>query len=129
MPSPPQHLVEDAAIQASIHALGDSIKVETPFDITKFKLLLIDHPNQPFIQSVMKGLQEGFWPFDGDWKAGLEVLHLDNYMMDPEDQEAIRAFQDKETMAGRWSDSLDDTELPLGAKISPMFIIWQNEKP
>ena len=56
LPSPPQHLVKDTAIQASIHALGDSIKVETPFDVDKFKLLLVDHPNQPFVQSVMKGL-------------------------------------------------------------------------
>jgi len=130
LPSCPQHLVEDAAIQASICALGDSIKVETPFDVDKFELLLVNHPNQLFIQSVMKGLQEGFWPFDeGDWKAKLEELPLDNYMTDPEDQEAIHAFWDRETMVGRWSDSLDDTKLPLGANISPMFIVWQNEKP
>ena len=60
LPSPPQHLVKDAAIQASIHALGDSIKVEMPFDVNKFELLLINHLNQPFIWSVMKGLWEGF---------------------------------------------------------------------
>ena len=45
LPSPPQHLLDDPIIQESIHSLGDAIKVDTPFDIDKFELLLMDHPN------------------------------------------------------------------------------------
>jgi hypothetical protein len=71
LPSPPRHLLDNPTIQESIRSLGDAIKVETPFDVDKFELLLADHPNQPFVESVMKGLREGFWPFDeGDWKIG-----------------------------------------------------------
>lgn len=44
--------------------MRNHIRVETPFDINHFEHLLTDHPNQPFVLSVMKGLQEGFWPFD-----------------------------------------------------------------
>ena len=41
--------------------------------------MLADHPNQPFVQSVMTGLREGFWPLDdGDWKIELEEV-IDNY--------------------------------------------------
>lgn len=47
-------------IQEALHLLGDAIKVETPFDVNKLELLLVDHPNQPFVKSVMKGLREGF---------------------------------------------------------------------
>ena len=130
LPSVPQHLIDDPVIQASILALGDSIKVETPFDVDEFELLLTDHPNQPFVQSVMRGLREGFWPFDeGEWKAELEELPPDNYASDPQDIEAICAFRDKEIAAGRWSASLDNTDLLPGMKISPMFVVWQNEKP
>jgi hypothetical protein len=52
-----------------------------------------------------------------------------DYKSTPEDAEAIRAFRDREIAAGRWSESLDDTELLPGMKISPMFVVWQNEKP
>jgi hypothetical protein len=129
LPSPPQHLLDDPAVQASLRSLGDSIKVETPFDVDKFELLLHDHPNRPFVQSVMKGLREGFWPFDeGEWKVELEEV-TPNYDSDLEDAEAIRAFRDQEVAAERWSDPLASTELLPGMKISPMFVVWQNEKP
>ena len=54
LPSPPRQLLDDLKIQEALHLLGDAIKVETPFDVDKFELLLTDHPNQPFIKSVMK---------------------------------------------------------------------------
>lgn len=98
LPSPPQHLLDDPAIQESICSLGDTIKVDTPFDVDKFELLLVDHPNQPFVQSVMKGLCKGFWPFDkGEWKIELEEI-IPDYESNPEDAEAIWASQDQELM-------------------------------
>jgi hypothetical protein len=129
LPSPPHHLLDDPVIQESIRSLGDAIKIETPFNVDKFELLLQDHPNQPFVRSVMKGLHEGFWPFDeGEWKVELEEVTPD-YQSNSDDAEAIRAFRDREIAAGRWSDPLDSTELLPGMKISPMFVVWQNEKP
>ena len=128
LPSPPQHLLDDPIIQESICSLGDAIKVDTPFNVDKFELLLTDHPNQPFVHSVMKGLREGFWPFDeGDWKAELEEV-VPEYESNPEDAEAIRAFRDCEIAAGHWSDSLESSDLLPGMKISPMFMVWQNQK-
>ena len=34
-----------------------------PINVNKFQALLVDHPNQPFVLSVCKALQEGFWPW------------------------------------------------------------------
>ena len=103
--------------------MGDAIRVDTPFDVNKFELPLADHPNQPFVHSVMKGLHEGFWPFDeGDWKIELEDI-IPDYESNPEDAEAIRAFRDHEIVAGWWSESLENTELLPGMKVSPMFIV------
>jgi len=62
--SPPSHLLHNPKIQASLSAMQGHIKVETPFNVNKFESMLADHPNQPFIQSVMTGLREGFWPLD-----------------------------------------------------------------
>ena len=53
LPSPPDHLVNDLVIQATIKQLGDHIKVETSFDVDKLKSLLTDHPNPPLVQSTM----------------------------------------------------------------------------
>jgi hypothetical protein len=114
LPSPPQRLLDDPVIQESIQSLGNAIKVDTPFDVKKFELLLTDHPNQPFVRSVMKGLREGFWPFDeGDWKVELEEV-VPDYASDPEDAEAIWAFRDCEIAAGWWSDSLEGSNLLPG---------------
>jgi hypothetical protein len=77
----------------------------------------------------MKGLREGFWPFDeGEWKIELEEVAPD-FKSNSDDAEAIRAFRDREIAAGRWSEALDDTELLPGMKISPVFVVWQNDKP
>ena len=128
LPSPPTHLLHDPKIQATLLAMRNHIKVETPFNVDKLESMLADHPNQPFVQSVMTGLREGFWPLDdGDWKIELEEV-IDNYSTDEGDLDAIRAFRDKERSAGCWSDDLSRSELLPGMKISPMFVVWQNGK-
>ena len=67
--SPPSHLLSDPYIQSTLHAMHDFIRVETPFDVDRFEAMLYDHPNQPFVKSVMGSFRHGFWPFDeGNWK-------------------------------------------------------------
>ncbi|KAF5369108.1 hypothetical protein D9615_010430 [Tricholomella constricta] len=128
LPSPPSHLVNDPLIQASLHSMRHHVKVDTPFDVDKFEAMLHDHPNRPFVDSVMSGLRNGFWPFDeGDWKIELEEFE-GNYSTDDCDLSAIRAFRDKECGAGRWSSALPSSELLHGMKLSPMFVVWQRGK-
>ncbi|KAG6880742.1 hypothetical protein C0993_004816, partial [Termitomyces sp. T159_Od127] len=76
----------------------------------------------------MKGLREGFWPFDdGEWSGKAEEP-LENYSSEKVDIEAIRAFQDKEIKARRWSDPLEIDDLLPGMKSSPLFVVWQKGK-
>lgn len=89
--------------------------------------MLHDHPNQPFVQSVLLGLREGFWPLDdGEWKIENEEI-IGNYSTEEPDLEAIRAFRDTECEAERWSGPI--SQLLPGMKMSPMFVIWRNDKP
>jgi hypothetical protein len=53
---PPAHLLDNPDIRSSLNCLRDHVKVETPFDVDKLELFLIDHPNQPFVKSVITGL-------------------------------------------------------------------------
>jgi hypothetical protein len=127
LPSPPEHLLNDPIIQAALRASANHIKVTTTFDVDKFERMLSDHPNQPFVQSVLKGMREGFWPCDeGDWKLELKEI-IDNQVGSTEDLQVLRAFRDREIEAGRWS--LPIPALLPGMKVSPMFVAWQNEKP
>ena len=129
LPSPPKSLIDNPEIQSTLRLLNRYIKVETPFNIDRFENLLADHPNQPFVKSVMRGLREGFWPFDdGDWDLDSKDFH-ENYSTEDQDLEAIRAFRDREIGLGRWSGPLSDSNLYPGMKISPMFVVWQHEKP
>ncbi|KAF8348984.1 hypothetical protein F5887DRAFT_1071128 [Amanita rubescens] len=106
----------------------DAIEVKTPFDVDKLELMLTDHPNPTFVRSVMKGLREGFWPFDeGNWEAEVGEI-IDNYASEELDLNVIRAFHDKEISAKRWSQPLGSSNLLPGMKVSPMFVVWQ-EKP
>ena len=127
--SPPLHLINDPTIKSTLHAMHDFICVETPFNVDRFEAMLYDHPNQPFVRSVMNSLRNGFWPFDeGNWKDDCEEV-IQNYSMKEGDAEAIRAFRDDEIQAGRWSEPLPLKELLPGMKVSPIFVVWQRGKP
>ncbi|KAF8804435.1 hypothetical protein BYT27DRAFT_7013901, partial [Phlegmacium glaucopus] len=125
--SPPAHLLNDPSIQSTLLALHDFIHVETPFNVNHFESMLYDHPNQPFVKSVMNSLQYGFWPFDeGNWEDDHDNP-IQNYATEQADIDAIHAFHNDEIQACRWSAPLDSNVLP-GMKISPIFVIWQKEK-
>jgi hypothetical protein len=129
LPSLPEDLLKNPEIQSTLRYLDQYIRVETPFNVDRFENLLADHPNQPFVRSVMKGLCEGFWPFDeGEWDLELKDFQR-NYSTEDQDLEAIRAFRDKEVGLGRWSDPLPDLNFRPGMKVSPMFVVWQRDKP
>ena len=53
LPSPPPHLLNDPIIQKTLESLQGFIKVNTPFNIDHLETLLFDHPNQPFVKSVI----------------------------------------------------------------------------
>src|ERR1700685_3396057 len=38
-------------------------KIITLINVPQFKELLVNHPNQPLVNSVVHGLTHGFWPF------------------------------------------------------------------
>lgn len=128
LPSPPAHLAQNTNIQATLQAIRGFVKVSTPFNVDRFEALLSSHPNQPFVGSVIRGLREGFWPFEeGEWSDDMNEL-VNNFASENEDLVAIRAFRDKELAHDRWSLPLPSNTLLPGMKMSPMFVVWQKEK-
>ncbi|KAJ7279668.1 hypothetical protein C8J57DRAFT_1058959, partial [Mycena rebaudengoi] len=123
LPSPPQHLLDDPVIRAALWAYRNAIKAECPYDVDRLEAMLSDHPNPLFVQSVLKGLREGFWPFhDGEWKNELDEFD-GNFSSEEPDLNAIRVYRDKELAGQRWSPPIQ--KLMPGMKISPLFVVWQ----
>lgn len=108
--------------------MHDFIRVDTPFNVDRFEALLYDHPNQPFVKSVMDSLRYGFWPFDeGNWNDDRDEV-VKNYSSEEVDFKAIRDFRDDEIRMGRWSEPLPSKTLLPGMKVSPIFVVWQKGK-
>lgn len=59
LPPPGSRDFSDVALN-SLTVRPDLFAIVTPVNINKFRELLQEHPNRPFIESVLDGLCEGF---------------------------------------------------------------------
>ena len=84
-------------------------KIICNINIEKFKELLFDHPNQPFVQSVIIGLTEGFWPW-AEKQEGYPVTHCEPQHLPKGDEQRhfLISQRDKEIAAGRFSELFGD---------------------
>ena len=60
---PPQSELDDEAVKKTIRDNPDLFKIITPIHVDVFESYLSTHPNCPFVESVCRGLREGFWPW------------------------------------------------------------------
>lgn len=70
LPRPPDITFEDEVRMKTIRDHPELFKITCVIDVDTFEKLLVDHPNQPFVQSVLVGLRKGFWPFADTTKDG-----------------------------------------------------------
>ena len=88
--------------------------VDTPVNVDEFEGLLSSHPNRPFVNSVISGFRNGFWPW-ADTHTGEYPHTLDESLGDPRDPKEfvfICGQRDKEIAAGRFSESFGENLLP-----------------
>lgn len=73
MPHPPLEEFHNLDVSVTIANNLDLFKIISPINVNHFQSLLVNHPNQPFIESICIGLREGFWPFahthPGKWPS------------------------------------------------------------
>jgi hypothetical protein len=74
LPRPPQSELQNVIANETISAHPQLCKITCNINTKKFNHLLRDHPNQPFVQSVLLGLTEGFWPW-AEPQDGYPVTH------------------------------------------------------
>jgi hypothetical protein len=63
LPSPPKNELQNKVARKTIAQHPDLFKITTPIKVDAFEKNLKDHPNQPFVKSVVRALRKGFWPW------------------------------------------------------------------
>ena len=100
----------------------DLFKITCNINIKKFNELLKEHPNQPFVQSVIIGLTEGFWPW-AEPQEGYPVTHCEAQHPPRNDRERDFLLEqcEKEIKARCFSEPF--LELLPGMNIVPVHTI------
>jgi len=97
-------------------------KIVCKINTEKFNNLLHDHPNQPFVQSVIIGLTEGFWPWAEPQDGYLPLtMNLSTLRGTTCERDFLLSQRQKEIEAKRFSEPFD-TLLP-GMNIVPVHVV------
>ncbi|KAK4698797.1 hypothetical protein P7C70_g7472, partial [Phenoliferia sp. Uapishka_3] len=120
LPSVPDRVLNDPIIAATLQARPDLFKVSTPINIPRFARLLANHPNRPLVDSVLHGLEHGFWPgHDGDFS---NISHLSGSAphLDDEELDFLSDSAASDYEKGYFSEPFD--KLYPGMHISPSYV-------
>jgi hypothetical protein len=110
----PSREFNNALANDTIKRHSSLFEVSTPINVTNFERLLVRHPNRPFVDSVVEGLKNGFWPW-ADTQIGIYPDTLDESLGDPKNQIELNFIceqRDKEIKMGRFSPSFGQDLLP-----------------
>jgi len=124
LPRPPISELENPIVNATINSHAHLFAVKTPIKIDVFNSLLSDHPNRPFVDSVLAGLREGFWPWANTLSPHLPPSHVQepNGQYDETHLSFFREQLSHELERGRYSPSLGSTLLP-GMYSMPVYAV------
>ena len=115
IPRPPMAEFNNAAAIETINANPHLFKIVTPIKVDVLQAYLKDHPNQPFVASVCKGLIHGFWPWANTHHDDDYPLTYDNSWVQPNDEkeaEFLIAQRDIEIAMDRFSPPFGPDLLP-----------------
>ncbi|KAF5387588.1 hypothetical protein D9757_006614 [Collybiopsis confluens] len=122
LPQPPENeVLNDLAIK-TIKENPHLFRITTPIHVLKLKNLLVSHPNQHFVESVLTGIKYGFWPW-ADTSDPLIPHTLDcSYpLKDPDHILFSRKQRDIEISARRFSAGFP--ELLPGMQSIPTVVV------
>lgn len=121
---PPQSELDDEIVTKTIRENPDLFRIVTPINVDVFEAYLSSHPNRPFVDSVCRGLREGFWPWARTPCPGYPTTN-DESKGPPTDEkraEFLRNQRDLEVAKGRFSAPLKHGLLP-GMYCMPIYAV------
>ena len=129
LPSVPLEEFQNVEAISTIFRNLHLFKIVTPIKVSRFKELLLTHPNQPFVDSVVYGLSHGFWPF-AHTRYGSYPTTVDDSGAPPktiEQTEFLRKQIQTESDADRYSAPFGPDLLP-GMYSTPVLAVPRKGK-
>ncbi len=124
VPDVPADVRDDPVVNNTLREHPELFKITTPINVDRFEQLLQDHPNQDFVQSVVRALRHGFWPY-ADAKPPDYPDTWDEKRPAPQDERAaqfLRDQRDEEIALGRYSEAFGTKLLP-GMYCMPVHVV------
>jgi hypothetical protein len=116
IPSPPRNELQNKVARKTIAQNPDLFKIVSPIKVDPFEKQLKDHPNQPFVKSVVRALKNGFWPWADTSDSTLPSTYDGSRQRQPitnkDKADFIRRQRNEEIELERWSK-------PFGKKLLP----------
>jgi hypothetical protein len=125
LPRPPPREFANAHAMKTISDHPDLFRVPQVIKVNRLESLLRRHPNQPFVQSVLAGLREGFWPWmDTHHDDGYPLTYDNAFIPPPSERERdfISTQRDIEVNKGRFSRTFGPDLLP-GMYSTPVIAV------
>ena len=123
LPAPPKNELRNKVVRRTIDQNPDLFKITSPIKVNRFEKYLKDHPNRPFVDSVLRGLRNGFWPWANTSDTTLPITYDGSSQRKPivnkNKANFVRQQRDEEVALGRWSKPFGKNLLP-GMHSSPI---------
>ncbi|EGG09524.1 uncharacterized protein MELLADRAFT_95985 [Melampsora larici-populina 98AG31] len=117
LPSAPP-LSSDPLAAYAIKRRPDLFQINCSINVKNLQSLLKNHPNKPFVDSIIVGLTDGFWPISS--LPSDDTVFNKNHATGPEAEEVLTKTRDKEVKLNRFS--LPFYTLLPGMKVSPLCL-------
>jgi hypothetical protein len=122
LPAVPHAMANNPVAMKTISDHNSLFHVITPIKVDKLWQLLQDHPNQPLVQSILRGLSEGVWPYAIIEDDAPDTFDFSSRHIDDNGREFARVQIDQEVALGRFSAPFGPDLLP-GMYSSPIGVI------
>lgn len=99
LPTPPP-ISSDPLADYALKRCPELFKVVCPIDTQFMNHLLSGHPNQDFVKSVIRGLEEGYWPMANT--PGGSVADVKNHSVCNEQTDLLEKARDEEIQEERY---------------------------
>ncbi|KAK4701750.1 hypothetical protein P7C70_g4478, partial [Phenoliferia sp. Uapishka_3] len=128
LPRPPAIALQDPLYLAALKSHPHLFRHETPINVDAFERSLKDHPNRPWVESLLLVMREGFWPCHSGEPTPPPGKSLKARFTPrtEEDLDVVEAQVTSDVKAGWTSPSFK--VLPEGFTVSPLFVVRRGEE-
>jgi hypothetical protein len=114
LPSPPDAILSHPLTVFTLRECRHLFAIVTPINVSQLELLLASHPNRAFVDSILTGLKDGFWPpADEDLDLHPQSRDFPQHPLSPRSLEFAHSQCTEEEHLGWFSPPFSSSADPL----------------